>query len=59
MLCWPGDALAYGHLHGDTHRTSFGGIFKNMAAIDVGWDAQNIPLPASWFWNSARARVNC
>ena len=45
MMCWPGDGLAFGHLHGTTHHTDFSSYFDDKNAADVGWDVYHRPLP--------------
>lgn len=45
MMCWPGDGLAFGHLHGTTHHTDFSSYYDDKNAADVGWDVYGKPLP--------------
>lgn len=44
MMCWPGDMLAYGHLHGTTHHTDFASYYDDKPAVDVGWDVFGEPV---------------
>ena len=44
LLCGPTERMAYGHLHGNTHRIASGNIPENRNAIDVGWDVFGQPV---------------
>ena len=55
MLCWPGDALAYGHLHGDTQRHGMNGCCLGENAVDVGWDVWKRPVAVYEAFSGVRA----
>ena len=60
MLAWPGDVLAFGHLHGDAHRINkdMGLILDTLPALDVGWDVFQKPLLAQHFLSITAKRFN-